>query len=213
MKKSFHFLPRRTTLAPIILVAVITGIWSIIELHPFLAYHHPINAEILVVEGWVPESYMPPVVQEFREGKYRHIVTVGGPMRSWKRTGTPASDAERSARILIQLGIEPSTITAVSSSPVAVHKTWSFAEAFRDWTVESGYVIQRVNVFTIGVHARKSALLFQRALGPTIQVGIISAKEQNYDPARWWLSPRGIYIVSKNAVAYLDALLLTGWGR
>jgi hypothetical protein len=193
----------------VILGAIMFSVWGIVELHPFLAVNRPINAEILVVEGWVPLTYIPLVVEEFRRGNYRSIVTVGGPLpsRSW---GYPESNAERAAQILIKMGIKDEIVTAVPVPPVNRYKTRASAWAFRDWLMSSGQTIQSVNVFTVDVHARKSQLLFQRSLGPTKQVGVIAAKEQKYDPAHWWLSPTGIYLVTKNSVAYLDALLLTG---
>jgi len=210
MEKLKHPLLRSTFWSAVILGMTIVSIWVIVKIHPFLACNSPVKGEILIVEGWVPTSYMPLVVHEFRQGNYRYIVIVGGTLPSGSQGYPPKSNAERAAQTLSELGVDKALVTVVSAPPVNRHKTWAYVRAFRDWLVSSGYVIQGVNVFTVDVHARKSQLLFQRALGPTIQVGIISARHQRYDPANWWLSYTGIWLTAKNAIAYLDALLFTG---
>lgn len=75
--------------------------------------------------------------------------------------------------------------------------------------VSSGYTVKKADVFSQWVHARKSQVLYQKALGPAVQVGVISAKDKRFTHKHWWLSPRGIYLVVIYTVGYLDALLLT----
>ncbi|MCP4990668.1 MAG: hypothetical protein GY928_32885 [Colwellia sp.] len=36
-----------------------------IVIHPFLSYNHPVDAEILVVEGWLEAPFLPFAVEEF----------------------------------------------------------------------------------------------------------------------------------------------------
>lgn len=189
--------------------AAIFCMWGIREIHPFLAINRPVHAEILVIEGWVPSTYIPLAAQEFQRGNYQHIVVVGGSIQP-DVNGSQNRNSERATRVLIQFGIDKTRITMVYAPSASYHKTWTYAQAFRDWLLSAGKPIQTVNVFTVDVHARKSLLLFQRALGPTVKVGVISARHWDYDPAFWWLSPTGLYLVVKNAITYVDALLLTG---
>jgi hypothetical protein len=48
--------------------------------HTFLSVNHPVAANILVVEGWLPDYALEEAVQEFREKGYEYIVAAGGPM-------------------------------------------------------------------------------------------------------------------------------------
>ena len=49
-----------------------------------------------------------------------------------------------------------------------------------------------LNVLTEIVHARRSQLLFSKALGPEISVGIIAIPNPDYDARRWWRSSEGL---------------------
>jgi hypothetical protein len=193
------------------LVVVAFSAWFIFYVDPFLARSSPVNAEMLIIEAWVDTRYMRTAVQEFRKGKYRHIFVVGDSQSSGSQ-GKSADDVERIMDTLIQLDIAPSLITGVPVPPKKWHKTWSQALTFRNYIARSNYPIKAVNVFTLGVHARKSQLLYQRAVGPDIQVGVISVTHYGRSSGHWWLTIGGIYGVAKNSVAYVDALLQTVWG-
>ena len=53
-------------------------------------------------------------------------------------------------------------------------RTCSAALALRNWFREHHAGVQSINVVTEDVHARRSRLLFQKAFGPGVNVGIIS---------------------------------------
>ena len=185
--------------------------WIIFYVEPFLSRSSPVNTDILIVEEWVDQRYMPMAAEVFRKGTYRHIFIVGVP-RIFGPQGGHVDNAGKISHTLIELGIDASLVTEVPTPTKTWHKTWSQASAFRNYLVRSGYQIKAVNVFTVGVHARKSHLLYQRALGPEIQVGVISVRHYKRSSSPWWLSFESVFAVAKNAISYLDALLLTGWG-
>jgi hypothetical protein len=81
----------------------------------------------------------------------------------------------------------------------------SSALAVKKWLADSKVETLGINVFTLGAHARKSLVLFKRALGGSVPVGVISGTEDGYDTERWWLSMRGIYTVLRKTVGYLYA--------
>ncbi len=181
-----------------------------IVIHPFLSYHHPVDSEILIVEGWLGAPFLPLAVEEFYRGHYRQIVTVGGPLSISLQTDDYSNYAQLGAFRLKALGIDSQLITPVPAPHVKGHKTYAYAQAFRDWIVRSDHNVNAVNVFSGSVHSRKSYLLFQKVLGNDIKVGIISAPPQRYDPRYWWSSRRGIWLVFKNTIAYLEAFWIIG---
>jgi hypothetical protein len=65
-----------------------------------------------------------------------------------------------------------------------------------------------VNLYSFGAHARRSRLLYQKALGRKIQVGVIAYPDYHYDPARWWAEGEGFRDVVGEGIAYLYARLL-----
>ena len=79
------------------------------------------------------------------------------------------------------------------------------AVALRKWLLASGMsgnAVKAVNVYTLGVHARRSLLLFREALGSDFTVGIISCEDPDYDPRRWWESSEGFKTVIDETIAY-----------
>ena len=49
-------------------------------IYPFLAITHRVNADVLVVEGWIHEYAIRAAAEEFRSGSYRRVFTTGGPV-------------------------------------------------------------------------------------------------------------------------------------
>jgi hypothetical protein len=194
------------------LTCLILGAWGMARLVPFLACNNPVDAEILIVEGWFAPSYTQTVLEEFRKGKYQHLFVVGD-CQSSGQGQEAVCDTNSAVRLLIQLGVEPSLVTAVTVPATRFHKTWHYALALQEHMAGSGYKVKTANVLSLWVHARKSLVVFQKAFGPDIKVGVIAARHQRFSSERWWLSATGIYAVAKNGVAYLDALFLTGWGK
>ena len=48
--------------------------------YPFLAITHRVNADILVVEGWIHEYAIRAAVKEFQSNHYQRVFTTGGPV-------------------------------------------------------------------------------------------------------------------------------------
>lgn len=63
-------------------------------------------------------------------------------------------------------------------------------------------LLTQVNVITVGPPARRTRLLFGKALGREIQVGIIMVESQDSDPKRWWTTSPGVRTVISEGIAY-----------
>jgi uncharacterized SAM-binding protein YcdF (DUF218 family) len=66
----------------------------------------------------------------------------------------------------------------------------------------------QVNLITVGPHARRSRLVFEKALGGGAHVGIVAAPVIDYDPRHWWRSSAGFRNVTGEIIAYAYARLL-----
>ena len=173
----------------------------------FLAISLPVEGNILVVEGWIWNSPgMKDAAEEFRRGDYQYLVTVGGPAGSGDVHSDQKNFAELAARRLQELGIPETDITVLRVPAVTSHRTYACALTLKNWLTTSKIDTTGVNVVTLGAHARKTLVLFQRTLGPETKVGVISGTDDEYDPNRWWLSARGIYVIMRKTVGYLYAI-------
>lgn len=186
-----------------VLLAVAVFIFTI---HDFLAMNDPVQANILVVEGWIWESAaMKDAAKEFNSGGYDLVVTVGTLPR-W-HAGEPLEEnaAAHAADQLRKFGVNEQVIQILTVPNIDRHRTYTSALAVKRWLLDSHIHVVGINVFTLGAHARKSLVLFKRALGENTPIGVIAGIEDSYDPEQWWLSVKGIYIVLRKTIGYLYA--------
>lgn len=179
----------------------------LLGINDFLAISLPVDGNILVVEGWIYDSSaMREAMQEFNHGRYKWLVTVGAPIDGNNGATDQKSSAELAARRLRELGVNENLIIVLPVPSVKFHQTYSSAVTLRNWLIRSKTETTGLNVFTLGTHSRKSLVLFRRALGPGIRVGVIAGTEDTFDAGRWWLSARGIYVIGRKTLGYLYAV-------
>jgi hypothetical protein len=163
------------------------------QIHPFLAPNDPAPAaRLLVVEGWMEMKDMDQAIAAFRKGRYERVVTTGGPIETWLELPGSSNSADLAASYLRKHGLEGVDVTAVSSSASAQERTFLSAVKVRDWTTKQGLAVTTLDVFSGGVHARRSRMLYRMAFGPTVDIGILAARPTQYDEERWWQTSVGV---------------------
>jgi len=181
----------------------------LLNIQPFLAETHRVNSNILVVEGWIHEYAIQAAVEEFRRGFYQRVFTTGGPVEgSGGYVNDYHTNASVGADLLKKYGLPDESVQMVPSRVMERDRTYGSAVALRDWFREHDMQIRSLNVLTENVHARRSQLLFSKALGPRISVGIIAVPNPDYDARRWWSYSEGVKDVGNEAIAYVYARLL-----
>jgi hypothetical protein len=175
------------------------------RIESFLSQQSPIPARMLVAEAWFADEDQ--AVREIaaivhRDG-YRRVVAVGAQQPGG---GTMASDSVRLAHRLRAAGLNDVDLVTIDFLASTRHRTYTSARAVRQWMDKNDPACDAVNVFTLGVHGRKSRILFQKALEPGVKVGVIAGTPTEYRPGWWFCSLRGIYLVARNTVGYLYAL-------
>ena len=188
------------------LLVLLTGRLLFLNVYPFLAVTHRLDARILVVEGWVPDPVIPAAIQEFKTGSYERVFSTGGPVE-W--SGGYTSDDDTTAiwgsGRLIRGGIRRELVQMVPARVVDRDRTYSSALALRDWFQDHHLSVQSINIVTEDVHARRTRLLFQEAFGKDVAVGIIAVPNPDYDSAHWWRYSEGVRNVLGEAIAYVYA--------
>lgn len=170
--------------------------------YPWLAPHQPApGARILVVEGWLEPTDLDQAIEAFRRGRYERVVTTGGPMVSWAPACTWDSYADRGASYLRAHGLADVPLDVVPAPASQQERTFLSAVMLRDWLQRSGTRPAAIDLYSAGVHARRSRLLFQMALGPQTAVGVMAADPSQYDANRWWTSSAGSKAVLGEAIS------------
>jgi uncharacterized SAM-binding protein YcdF (DUF218 family) len=179
------------------------------RIYPFLAVTHRVDTNILVVEGWIHEYAIRAAVQEFRSNRYQRVFTTGGPVEG---TGGYINDYQTSASVGAELlkksGLSNESLQMVPSRVMDRDRTYGSAVALRNWFREHNMPVPGINVVTEDLHARRTRLLFQKALGDDVAVGVIAVRNPDYDSRHWWRYSAGVKEVIAEAVSYLYAKLL-----
>ncbi len=183
--------------------------WLVVQnAFTFLAVYAPVQTDVLVVEGWMDNWAFPFAAAEFQRGHYKMALSTGGPVVG---TGGYSNDfntvASVGAERLIAAGVPRELVRIVPSRESARDRTYSSAVALRRWLQENGKEIRAVNVVTQTTHARRSQMLFQKALGHEVEVGIIPILSPDFDSKVWWRYSEGVRDVIDEAMAYFYARL------
>ncbi|MFT3868842.1 MAG: hypothetical protein QM715_10320 [Nibricoccus sp.] len=187
------------------LAALALFIWFV---HPFLAISRPVAADTLVVEGWVPEYVAAEAAKEMLSGRYRMVFISG---LFFERTDPRFSQGSDSAIVtawLLKRGVPKTQIEACPTECPSFNRTSHMARAVRDRMLSLKYAPKGVNVITLGPHARQSLLAYDRMLGQTTAVGVISYPKNDYKPERWWASSAGIAKTTKDFAGWLKEQLV-----
>ncbi len=195
----------------LIAIAMIVAsiMFAINHIHPFLAVNSPIAADVLVVEGWMNDNAIKAALSEFQGGSYHHLVTTGIPVERGYYLAEHKNFAQIAANSLKKMGLEAEKITIVPSPEVRKDRTYASAIAFRQWLEKTDIQPQAINIVSESTHARRSWLMYKKALASKSEVGIISIPSQNYDPQKWWMYSAGVRSVINETVAYLYALIVS----
>lgn len=160
------------------------------------------GARVLIVEGWMDDRELDQAVALFRRGHYERIVTTGGPIESWTGLPLPWNNyAERGARYLAAHGLADATIVAVPAPASAQDRTFLSAVVVREWAARERIRLDAVDLLSVGVHARRSRMMFRAAFGPGVEVGVIAAQPSLPDPQRWWKTSSGAKIVLGESIS------------
>jgi hypothetical protein len=162
---------------------------------------------LLIVESWLPDYALLNAVSEFKHGAYKYVATTGGDLPDAGPLTHYKTGAEFAAAKLEELGLPATCVLSVPCASVARDRTFASAVALRAWLDSTSPSIRSANLYSLGPHARRSHLLFRRALGNKLKLGIIACQDVHYDPNHWWRTSEGLRDVFSESMAYLYSLV------
>jgi hypothetical protein len=175
------------------------------HIQTFLSTNHPIEAQILIIEGWLPDFALKKTADYFSANNYKLIITTGGPIP----TGSFLTEYKTYANLAkstLEMISSEKAIVAVPAPYVRQDRTYASALALKGWLEKSNIKYRKINVISLDAHARRSRFIFQKALGGSYSIGIIAIDDIRYDAKKWWASSNGFRIIVDEAIAYLYAI-------
>jgi hypothetical protein len=208
-------LRRRQCLVPtlraglLLVSALVVLAWIAVRAaYPFLAIDAPAPGGVLVVEGWVPDSTFRAAIAEFKRNHYSRLLVSGIPLEQGTLLFAYTNYAYVGAATLLKLGMSTNEVAAVPTPETQRDRTYAMAQNIGAWLREHQMSGGNVNVLTEGAHARRSRLMYEKALGRACTVGVLPVPPKGYDPKHWWRSSQGVRVVTGEAIAYAYARLL-----
>ena len=189
---------------------IFAGLFTVLvrSIHPFLAVNDPVQDGLLVVEGWAPDYVLGKALEELKRDHYEKIYVAGGPLDYGNYLISYQTFAQLGAATLIHMGVDSNLVQAVPAPHVRQDRTYASAVSLRAWLIAHGIQPTRIHLISEGPHARRSRLLYEKAMGDGVVVGITSIPSEEYDPKHWWRSSAGVRTVIDEAVAYVYARLI-----
>ena len=186
----------------LLLLLALAAVGSVRGLHPFLAVTQPCPGDMLVVEGWAADYALEAALAEFRRPPYRRLFVTGGPMEKGAPLVEYRTTAEMTAATLLAMGLASNRVQAVPAPQTRQDRTYISALALKHWLLARGPLPAGFNIVTVGAHARRTRLLFAKAFGPEVRVGVIAVPNREYEADAWWRSSAGVRTVLSELIAY-----------
>jgi len=188
------------------LVSAVVFISAILTTHPFLSASHPSKGQALVVSGWLSDLDLQEAIGIFNKSKnYQVLIVSGGKIDRGVFSSKYKNFAELGFDSLKRMGFNTEKIFVAPTLTVIKDRTYAEALAVKKKILEIPLKINAIDVFTEGVHSRRSWYLYQLALGENYNVGAVSATIHHYDPDRWWAYSAGVRQTINESIAYLYA--------
>lgn len=142
-----------------------------------------VKANILLVEGWLPQYEIDMAYNEFKNNGYSYIITSGLKLPEYntgildirkKIINKYNSEAELARKRFLKMGIDSSLIMAIPCQRVKINKTLTSALAVRDWLKTTNIEVKGINVVSSGTHAARTWMIYNKILDKKFDIGIIS---------------------------------------
>ena len=194
-----------TFVSVVLVFLVFSSVYLFKNASYFLSLNHPIEAKIMVVEGWIPDYALEKAKFEFEKGGYQMLITTGGPLSKGFFLSDYGTHAELAAATLIATGFPNDKLSSVSAQKVKKDRTYASAVALKRWLVDNNIKETNFNVVSLGTHARRTRLLFKKAFDGEYSIGIIAIENEDYNSRKWWKSSSGVRSVLNELIAYCYA--------
>jgi hypothetical protein len=94
------------------------------------------------------------------------------------------SFAEIARKRLLSMGLDSTKVIAVPGAKVKINRTLTSAFAFRDWLNKSKIDITGINIISLGAHARRTWMTYNKILKEKYAIGIISIPDYMNDHSK-----------------------------
>ena len=176
------------------------------NIYSFLAYKKPAETRVLVVEGWIPDNGLQEAMAFYKKNNYAYMIVTGVPISQWTYASPYSNMADASARSMKELDFTDSVYTVHIPSTILRDRTYATAIALELKWQSFGIQSTDFDLFSMGAHSRRSALMFESVFGKRLK-GVIISTDLSFEAEKWYKSSRGFRIVVSELISWVYAKL------
>lgn len=173
----------------------------VVALPGFLSPNRPLNARVLVVEGWVSEWSLSHALKLHQTNRYDLLIVTGGPIEKGMHISRYENYGRLGAERLREMGFQGTNLVIVptphSEKDRTYHSGLAVAKLLREQTSYRSF-----DLLSAGVHSRRSWLLYRLAGRPDLEVGVLWNEDPEFDARRWWRTSYGVRSVISEMIGY-----------
>jgi uncharacterized protein (DUF1684 family) len=173
----------------------------------FLSVNHPVKAKTLVVEGWVETYVMIDALDYYRKNGFERMIVTGIPITIYEFIAPYKNTAEASVFTLQYYGFTDTIYRANIPTNIFTDRTYSTGLMVKSVFDAHPQWEKSVDIYSVGVHSRRSLYLFEMALGKEFEVGIVAHPDRSFQAETWWRSSKGFRNVTNEMLATPYAML------
>lgn len=143
------------------ILSFLNPIFSPVE--KWLSVDNPVEAELLIVEAWVPDYFAGKVIREFKSNNYKKLLII---------------DNKQFYNLILNKNRSLCNIEFTQVDTVVISKTLSSAAVAIEWMFMHNF--SSANIFSMDLHSRRSLMSYKKLINEGIHVGIISAPSNEY---------------------------------
>ncbi len=214
MKFSIRFFEKRECICLtwpakiLILVITVLAFYLLFTRFPlYLSKSNPTQGEFLVLDGQLPDYAIEEAAKIFSRNNYTAIIVMGGQLPSGHYIAGKKTMAEITYATFIALGFDSTKLILVKGQSVLKDRTYTSGLNLKVWLDLQNITDCKIDVVSVGCHAKRSQYLFQKALGKNFEVGIIAVTDKGFNVKTWWKSSNGVRTVISEVVAFFYAVL------
>ncbi len=187
-------------------IGALGSVWLCVFGEAFFSITRPLRADVLIVDDWIGLEGLHAASEEFGRGGYTYLVVAGGPSEDLLVTDV-LRYGESVKEELTRSGVPDSRIIVSSVGEVDRERTFKSALAAWQSIQRAGIRPSGINLFTLGPHAMRSHLIYQKVCVPGVKVGVIAFTPSEYRLKPWWLSSKRANCLLKEIIGYPFELL------
>jgi uncharacterized protein len=207
--RKFQLFRKKTATRPtllgwvlILLILAIIFRLSLVGIFYFLAINKPIKSGTLVLEGFAPTYVVKDAIDYYKENNFERLIVTGIPIVNYAFIAPYRNTALATLTAVRKFGFEDTVYIADIPTTIFIDRTYHTAVATKILFDENNWP-KNFDIYSVGVHARRSRMMFKKAFGNDYNIGVIAQKDITFQPNYWWKSSKGFRNVSNEFVATL----------